>query len=307
MIRDHVAVNCVEISESVGSYFYSSQRTTPADTYVWHKSSILSQTPTMDRNNTNSTGRNPKMAAPGSVYCAPCNSFSHAQNQCPMSFPRTYQPVSNNLVGSNVNIGTDDFYLISQLAPDRAVIDQPTATLNLELQIRKALSKGFGNGGKRCDKHRRMQMQMLDKAPWDPKENEPFVADAFDDSFVVTRTLLPICSVCVRAETGFEQTALADRLDMCRCASMVEKADCPNCVLGEINGAMKYEVLMRKKPGADEGCEVACRCGNKVDAAKTARQCAYCHGIATAPFYGYGGQKLQFGSGTEATAPRGDV
>lgn len=201
-----------------------------------------------------------------------------------------------------------DFRLLNQLDPQHFSTDTTTATLDLELQLRFALSKGIGNWGRRCDKHRRMQLQMLGKAPWGRKDDEPIIPDAFDDSFVVTRTFVPICSACVREETGLEQTALASGLDMCRCATMLTAATCHSCVLGEINGALKCELLRKTDCSTDETCKTACRCGNEVDdAAKTVRQCVYCRGVATAPFYGYGGQELDLSCDTKARMPSEDV
>lgn len=247
------------------------------------------------------------MAAAESIYCPPCNSFFHSPDNCPKTLPPTYKPVSNKLIGSSANISVSDFRLISQLDPQHFNIDPTTATLDLELQLRWALSKGIGNGGRRCDKHRKMQLQMLGKARWNQKNDEPIVPDAFDDGFVATRTLLPICSACVHDETGLEQRALASGLDMCRCATMITAAACPNCVLGEINGALKCELLRKTDSSTDEACKTACRCGNEVDAAETARQCAYCRGIATAPFYGYAGQELDFSRDDETATLSNDA
>lgn len=128
------------------------------------------------------------------------------------------------------------------------------------------------------------------------------VLEDFDDSCIVQRSLLPICSGCVHAETGLQENKLASGLDMCRCATMLARAACPNCVLGEINGAMAYGALTRIKPSMDSSCKIACKCGNEVGAEKTARQCVHCGGIATAPFRGYGGQELEFECGAECPA-----
>lgn len=131
--------------------------------------------------------------------------------------------------------------------------------------------------------------------------------DGFDDScFVTRRPLLPICSTCVQAETGLEETALPPGLDLCRCATMLARAACPNCVLWEIHAGLKYELLTRTKPSEDGSCEVACWCGKAVTAEQTARQCAYCRGIATFPFCAYGGEVLQFEDGVEAQMMSGE-
>ena len=64
--------------------------------------------------------------------------------------------------------------------------------------------------------------------------------------------------------------------------------------------ALKYEVFKRTKVGEVGSCEIACRCGKAITAEVKARQCAYCRGIATAPFHGYGGQVLEYKCGVEA-------
>ena len=80
---------------------------------------------------------------------------------------------------------------------------------------------------------------------------------------------------------------------------MLGRAPCPNCVLLEIHVGHKYEMFKRTKASEDGSCEIECRCGKAVTAKEMARQCAYCRGIATAPFYGYGGQGLEFKDGAE--------
>lgn len=126
----------------------------------------------------------------------------------------------------------------------------------------------------------------------------PVVPDYFDDTFMQTRaTLLPICSTYVRAETGVEEKLLAPELDMRRCATMVAKAACPNCVAGEINAALKWETHMRSKKRSDGAAVVTCRCGQEVGEEEKARQCAHCGGVAVAPFYGYAGKEVKFKSG----------
>lgn len=80
---------------------------------------------------------------------------------------------------------------------------------------------------------------------------------------------------------------------------MLARAACPNCVLCEIHAALKYEVFKRTKSGEDGSCEIACRCGKAITAEVKARQCAYCRGIATAPFRGFGGQVLEYKYGVE--------
>lgn len=73
-----------------------------------------------------------------------------------------------------------------------------------------------------------------------------------------------------------------------------------HCVLSEIHIGFKYEVHETTKASEDGSCEITCGCGTAVTTAGTARQCAYCRGIVTAPFYGCGGQVLEFGSGVVA-------
>ena len=75
---------------------------------------------------------------------------------------------------------------------------------------------------------------------------------------------------------------------------MLARAPCPKCVLLEIHVGLKYEVFKRTELSEDGSCEIVCRCGKAVIAEQTARQCACCRGIATAPFYGFGGQVLEF-------------
>jgi hypothetical protein len=87
---------------------------------------------------------------------------------------------------------------------------------------------------------------------------------------------------------------------------MLARAACPNCVLWEIHAGLKYELLTRTKPSEDGSCEVACWCGKAVTAEQTARQCAYCRGIATFPFCAYGGEVLQFEDGVEAQMMSGE-
>jgi hypothetical protein len=81
---------------------------------------------------------------------------------------------------------------------------------------------------------------------------------------------------------------------------MLARAACPNCVLFEIHGALKYEVHKRTTLSGDGSCELACKCGKAIATKETVRQCAYCRGIVTAPFHGYGGQVLEFRYGAEA-------
>jgi len=226
-----------------------------------------------------------------SSYCPACNSFFHAPDTCPKTLS-TYQPVSNTLVGNGAHTGVVDLMVQDPSTP-------PT-DLTLELHLRSVLSEGLGNEGRRCNEHRMMQLQLLNKAPSGRYTSVAVVLDAFDDSCLVSRSLLPICSTCVHAETGLEATALPSGLDMCRCATMLARAACPNCVLFEIHAALKYEVFKRTKVGEDGSCEIACRCGKAITAEVKARQCAYCRGIATAPFHGYGGQVLEYKCGVEA-------
>lgn len=163
------------------------------------------------------------MLQSGSDYCPACNSFFHAPDTCPKTLP-TYQPVSNTLIGPVANTWASD-------------------GLALELHLRSILAYGIGHEGRRCDMHRKMHSQMLGHKPTDRFAHLPIVLDYFDDSCVVTRSLLPICSTCVQTETGLEKGALVSGLDMCQCATMLARAPCPNCMLGEINGAFKYDVL----------------------------------------------------------------
>ena len=228
-----------------------------------------------------------EMVLSESSYCPACNSFFHSADTCPKTLP-AYQPSSNVLIRP------------ASSTSERYDTVDTTADLSLELQLRSIIADGIGNEGRRRDRHHRMHLQMLEEVPSNRRAREPIVLDYFDDSCVVTRSLLPICSSCVRAETGLEETALAPGLDMCRCATMLARAACPICVLGEINGALKYDVLKRTRPVADGSCEIACKCGNVVTAEGTARQCAYCRGIATAPLHGYGCQILEFDCGAGA-------
>jgi hypothetical protein len=227
-----------------------------------------------------------------SPYCPACNSFFHAPDTCPKTLPPTYQPVSNLLVEHDAHTGVGGSQAQTPLTQN--------ADLALELQLRSVLAAGIGHEGRRCETHRKMQLQLLGKAPSGRNKGVAIVLDAFDDSCFVSRPLLPICSTCVQAETGLEERALPSGLDMCRCATMLTRAACPNCVLWEIHLALKCEVFKRTKTCEDGSCEIACRCGRPVTVEETARQCAYCRGIATAPFYGYGGQVLEFGSGVVA-------
>lgn len=233
-----------------------------------------------------------------SSYCAACNSFFHAPDTCPKTLP-TYQPVSNVLVEHGPQTGAID--LQAQVLPTL------NAGLALELQLRSILAGGIGTEGRRCAKHRRMQLQILSKAPSGRHASVPIVLDGFDDScFVTRRSLLPICSTCVQAETGLEETALPQGLDICRCATMLARAACPNCVLWEIRAGLKYELLTRTKPSEDGSCEVACGCGKAITAEKMARQCAYCRGIVTTPFCAYGGEVLQFKDGVDPQTMSGE-
>ena len=232
-----------------------------------------------------------KMVSSESRYCPACNSFFHTPDTCPKTLP-TYQPVSNALIGHGAHAGEGDLRTQDPLTSPPG--------LALELRLRSILAEGLGNEGRRCNEHHKMQLQLLSKAPAGRHASVAIVLDAFDDSCLVSRSLLPICSTCVHAETGVEATALPTGLDMCRCATMLARAACPNCVLCEIHAALKYEVYKRTKSGEDGSCELACRCGKAITAEVTARQCAYCRGIATAPFHGYGGQVLEYKYGVEA-------
>ncbi|KAM0709972.1 hypothetical protein Q7P35_002334 [Cladosporium inversicolor] len=229
-----------------------------------------------------------------SSYCPACNSFFHAPDTCPKKRP-TYQPVSNTLVGNGANDG-----VLEVQVPLTSNTD-----LALELQLRSVLAQGIGHEGRRCDNHRKGQLHFLGKAPSGRHASVSIVLDAFDDSSFATRTLLPLCSTCVQAETGLEATAVPSGLDMCRCATMLARAPCPKCVLLQIHTGLKYEMFKRTKLSEDGSREIACRCGKAVTADEMARQCAYCRGIATAPFYGYGGQILEF-TGAEVPMVSGE-
>lgn len=216
-------------------------------------------------------------------YCSACKSFFHSPDTCPKTLP-TYQPVSNTLAGHGAKDGVTKVQ-----GPLTSNTD-----LALELQLRSVLAGGIGHEGRRCEHHRKGQLQLLGKAPSGRHASVSIIMDAFDDSCFATRTLLPLCSTCVHAETGLEATYVPSGLDMCRCATMLARAACPNCVLLEIHAGLKYEMFKRTKLSEDGSCEIACRCGKAVTAEEMARQCAYCRGIATAPFYGFGGQVLEF-------------
>jgi len=199
-----------------------------------------------------------------SPYCPPCNSFFHAPDTCPKTLPPTYQPVSNVLVKHGAHAIVVDSKAQAPLTS--------SDDLASELRLRSILAEGIGHEGRRCDTHRKMQLQLLGKAPSGRNIGVPIVLDAFDDSCFVSRTLLPICSTCVQAETGLEERALPSELDMCRCATMLARAPCPNCVLWEIHIGLKYEVFKRAKKSSEDGsCEIACRCGKTITAEKTAR------------------------------------
>ena len=232
-----------------------------------------------------------KMVLLESRYCPACNSFFHAPDTCPKTLP-TYQPVSNALVEHGTHTGASDLRVGDPSTP-------PT-DLALELHLRSILCEGLGTEGRRCNEHRMMQLQLLSKAPSGRHASVAVVLDDFEDSCFLSRSFVPLCSTCVHAETGLEAKALPSGLDMCRCATMIARAACPNCVLFEIHAALKYEVYKMTKSGEDGSCELACRCGKSVTAEVKARQCAYCRGIATAPFYGYGGQVLEFKCGVDA-------
>lgn len=203
----------------------------------------------------------------------------------------TFQPASNSLTEPYSNIGITNFQLGIGLPPDEP---SPNTSLALELQLRFLLAGGLGSNCRRCSEHTAMRLGYA-----------AVVHDYFDDSFMQRRTtLLPICSTCVRAETGIEEKLLAPELDMCRCATMVAKAECPNCVAGEINGALKWETHMRsKKRPAGDVAVATCRCGQEVGEEEKARQCAHCGGVAVAPFFGYAGKEVKFKSG--AASPMG--
>jgi hypothetical protein len=240
------------------------------------------------------------MLLPESSYCPACNSFCHTPNTCPKTLPKdtaqrhcpktlpTYQRISNALIGPATS------------SQDQSNIGDFNGDLSLGLRLRSILANGIGNEGRRCNKHRSMQLQMLCETPPDRHAYVPIVLDTFDDSCIVPRTLLPICSTCVQAETGLEETALPSGLDMCRRATMLARAACPNCVLGQINGALKYDVLTRTKLSTKDACETPCKCGNVITADETGRQRVYCCGIAMTPFHGYGGQMLKFEGGAKA-------
>jgi hypothetical protein len=165
------------------------------------------------------------------------------------------------------------------------------------------LAEGTKNLRRSCTKHRLMQLQILQGDPSRRQPHVTVVLDAFDESCLVERSLLPICSTCVHAETGLQEKDLTPGLDMCRCATLLVEAACFNCLLGEINGALKCALLKRTRTDADGLCKIACRCGNAVGTQEAGRQCVHCHGIVTAPFKRYDGQVLEFGRGAEAPKP----
>lgn len=140
-----------------------------------------------------------KVVSSESRYCPACNSFFHTPERCPKTLP-TYQPVSNALIEHGAHAGEGDLRTQNPLTspPDLA----------LELRLRSILSEGLGNEGRRCNEHHKMQLQLLSKAPAGRHASVAIVLDAFDNSCLVSRSLLPICSICVHAETGVEATAL---------------------------------------------------------------------------------------------------
>jgi hypothetical protein len=212
-----------------------------------------------------------------------------------MTFP-TYQPVSNKLVGSDTDTKTADLTLLD--SPGTSDVSLVT-----ELQLRSMVAEGTEDVRRSCTKHRLMQLQILRGDPARRPSRVTVVLDAFDEDCVVNRSLLPICSTCVHAETGLQQKELAPGLDMCRRATLLVEATCFNCLLCEINGALKCALLKRTKTDADGSCKIACRCGNEIGVHETVRQCVHCRGIATAPFCGYDGQVLKFECGAEAPTP----
>jgi hypothetical protein len=235
------------------------------------------------------------MEQSASRFCHTCKSFFHGLETCPLTFT-TYQPVSNKLVNPDTNTEPVDPILLE--GPGT-----PTITLSSELELRSMLAEGTEFLCRSCTKHRLMKLQIL---RGDPSRREPHVTvvlDAFDESCVVRRSILPICSACVHVETGLEDKELTPGQDMCRCATLLVEAACSNCLLGEINGALKCALLKRTRTDTDGSCKIACRCGNAVGAQETARQCVHCRGIATAPFKGYDVKVLDFDCGAEAPTP----
>lgn len=122
-----------------------------------------------------------------SSYCPACNSFFHAPDECPKTLP-TYQQVSNVLVGQYAHIGVTD--------PQTRALLISNDEVALEPRLRSILAKGIGHEGRRCDTHRKMQLQLLSKAQSGRNTGVSIVLDVFDDSCFVTRTLLSICSTC---------------------------------------------------------------------------------------------------------------
>jgi hypothetical protein len=235
------------------------------------------------------------MAQSASRFCPTCKSFFHGPDTCPTTF-LTYQPVSNTLVDSDTDTKTADLTLLDSPST-------PNVSLASELQLRAMVAEGTGNVRRSCTKHRLVQLQLTRGDPARRQSRMTVVLDAFDEDCVVNRSLLPVCSTCMHAETGLQEKDLASGLDMCRCATLLVEAECFNCLLCEINGALKCALLKRTKTDTDGSCKIACRCGNEVGVQETARQCVHCRGIATAPFCGYDGQDLDFECGAEAPTP----
>jgi hypothetical protein len=175
------------------------------------------------------------MAQSASRFCPTCKSFFHGPDTCPTTF-LTYQPVSNTLVDSDTDTKTADLTLLDSPST-------PNVSLASELQLRAMVAEGTGNVRRSCTKHRLVQLQLTRGDPARRQSRMTVVLDAFDEDCVVNRSLLPVCSTCMHAETGLQEKDLASGLDMCRCATLLVEAECFNCLLCEINGALKCALL----------------------------------------------------------------
>jgi len=208
-----------------------------------------------------------------SPNCTDCSSFFHPIDACPKRVAVAYTPVNNITTTS---------------------LDDLVLAIDTEWHYRNLFSQGIPHiqtGS--CSKHATMRLQSIGRLPLGHPE-VPLIKDAFRDGFVLTRTLLPICRDCMKAESGIREAI--DGLDYCKCATLLATAPCSQCVIAEINGSLKFAVKKREMEGEKQERKVKCRCGGVVEERVVqARQCVYCKGVATAPFRNYAGAELIYG------------
>lgn len=216
--------------------------------------------------------------------CKHCNSSFHNSDTCYRAMPPTNQRVCNILTLP------DDH---SSIAPDfvspqqQSNYHQHIATQPLELYLRTLYAPPRDpkqnhtttSGARQCPIHHDMQLQHEGKAPCGQNALTKIVDEAFDTTFIKSRTPLPLCAACVEAETEFEELLLPPGLDLCRCATSISLAQCPNCVIQDINVSWKLAFRNGKMTFGESTGRVYYGCQKDNLDQGNVKQCVFCKGV----------------------------